>query len=179
MAWKNATDKINGPSFERVRELFDYDQKTGHVTRRITVNARAKKGTTVGCRNSTDGYLVLNIDHSVHKRLFQLHRIIWLWMTGEWPKCQIDHINRIRDDNRWENLREATNGQNTINQAVRKDNKLGCKGIWYDKKRDQYRVKIQVKGYEYTIGRYDTFEEAKEWRKLAEEEFYGEFAKGK
>jgi HNH endonuclease/AP2 domain len=170
--WSNAKDKNLGLTAEEVLRTFDYNPNNGLLRWKIT-RQKVIKGKIAGYVSKSDGYRYVCINQND----LLAHRIIWLMMTGKWPKCQIDHKNRVRDDNRWINLRESTNGQNTINQEVRKDNQLGAKGIWYDEKRNQYRVKIQVKGKSYTIGRYNTLEEAKEWRKLAEEEFYGEFAK--
>lgn len=47
---------------------------------------------------------------------YAMHRLAWFYMTGEWPPDQIDHINRRKDDNRWCNLREESNGQNMANR---------------------------------------------------------------
>jgi hypothetical protein len=169
--WDLAKDKHKGLAHQRIRELFDYNQRTGQLIRKV--NCRGASKGVVGCKNPSDGYLGVRID----KEYYQVHRVIWFWMTGNWPKCQLDHKNGARADNRWNNLREATNGQNSLNQGLRKDNTSGAKGITFDKNRNKYRVRISISGVSYMIGRYDTLEEAKEWRKLAEEEFYGEFAK--
>ncbi|SRR5258706_2477554 len=174
MAWNKAKDKDLGDLSGRVRELFDYNPNDGHLRWKVT-RQKVVKGNVAGYVSKSDGYRYVCFDYNE----LLAHRIIWLLMTGDWPKCQIDHKNGIRDDNRWPNLREATNSQNNLNKNLQKNNKLGVKGIWYDEKRKQYRVKITIKGYTYTIGRYNTLEEAIEWRKLAEAEFYGEFAKAK
>src|SRR5579859_378926 len=50
---------------------------------------------------------------------FKVHRVIWKLMTGKEPDL-IDHRNRNPLDNRWENLRTATNGQNCMNRAAGK-----------------------------------------------------------
>ncbi len=172
MAWNNAKDKYLGITAETVRKLFNYNPEEGHLRWKVS-RPKAIKGGIAGYISKSDGYRYVCFDYNE----MLSHRIIWLWMTGAWPKCQIDHKNRIKSDNRWTNLREATNSQNNVNRPSGKSSNTGVTGVWYDKKRDQYRVKIQVKGHEYTIGRYNTFEEAKMWRKLAEEEFYGDFAK--
>ena len=173
MSWDNAKDKKLGITAETVRELFTYNPENGELRWKVA-RQRISKGDIAGHINKSDGYRYVCFNY--HDILAA--RLIWLFMTGGWPKCQIDHKNRIRHDNRWINLREATNGQQTINQ-VRGRSNTGVTGVWYDEKRNQYRVKIQVKGKEYTLGRYKTFEEAVEWRKLAEQEFYGEFAVSK
>jgi hypothetical protein len=52
---------------------------------------------------------------SIDGKQQRVHRLIWLYMTGEWPKDQIDHINNVKHDNRWKNLREADNQLNHYN----------------------------------------------------------------
>lgn len=47
------------------------------------------------------------------------HRLVWVWHTREMPKGHIDHINRIRDDNRIENLRDVSPLENAKNRGPR------------------------------------------------------------
>lgn len=96
-------------------------------------------------------------------------RLAWLYMTGEWPKDQIDHINRIKDDDRWENLREATQSQNSYNRAWAEESG-DLRGIrWCG---NQFAVSI---GGRY-LGLHKTIEEAIEVRDSALKEFAGPFA---
>ena len=53
----------------------------------------------------------------IFNRLYHVHRVIWFYMTGNFPKDQIDHINHIRNDNRWINLREASIQENDKNRS--------------------------------------------------------------
>ncbi len=62
---------------------------------------------------------------------FLAHRIIWLWMTGEWPEV-IDHKNRDRCDNRWTNLQNVTRRENMKNKSLGRNNKSGVFGVFYD-----------------------------------------------
>jgi hypothetical protein len=90
-------------------------------------------------------------------------------MTGEWPKDQIDHINRIKDDDRWENLREATQSQNSFNREWAEANGE-LRGI--RPHGHQFAVSI---GNQY-LGLHETLEEAKAVRDKALETRAGPFA---
>src|ERR1700679_771404 len=53
-----------------------------------------------------DGYFYIDVSICGKKRRYPAHHIAWLIMTGAWPKNEIDHKNRIRNYNKFENLRE-------------------------------------------------------------------------
>jgi len=95
-----------------------YHPITGVFTR---LNAPQKKTGSV----NKGGYLQI----SIKCKLYYAHRLAWLYMTGEWPKNQIDHINHEKLDNRITNLREVTNQENGRNQKPRKQSKSGAIGV--------------------------------------------------
>ena len=74
-----------------LRRRLDYDPETGVFTWRITVNSRAIAGETAGTKNGL-GYHQLTLD----RKIYLAHRLAWLYMTGEWPKDQIDHRNTMK-----------------------------------------------------------------------------------
>lgn len=140
---------------ERLRELFTYNPETGVFTNRISRSPRAMSGMVAGSRNE-HGYLVIRIDWAIYKA----HRLAWLYIYGVWPLGLLDHKNRIKDDNRIDNLRSADktiNGQNKI--AAQANNKLGLLGVTlhFD---GHYRATIQHDNKQRHIGLYDTAEEA-------------------
>jgi hypothetical protein len=81
-------------------------------------------------------------------------------LTGEWPKGDIDHINRVKSDNRLCNLREATRSQNNANSNLRKDNRYGVRGITWMPKRKKWKARLAYKGITKNLGHFDRKEDA-------------------
>ena len=102
------------PSSEEFRECFEYDPETGLLTRLVRIGSRGDAGKVVGTMNA-DGYLLM----SYRGVVYRVHRVIWYMQTGEWPR-EIHHANHVRDDNRWENLREVPRGDNARNLHKRR-----------------------------------------------------------
>lgn len=86
------------------------------------------------------------------------HRVIWAIMTGAWPTGEIDHINGVRHDNRWENLRSVTQAENLKNKRRRSDNISGFNGVTPYKK--AWRARVSIGGRPILLGYYRTIEEA-------------------
>lgn len=97
-----------------VRQLFDYSPETGELTHRRRAG-RKQPGDRAG-ELKRDGYRHVGIFGSKYME----HRIVFLWVHGRWPNPEADHRNRVRDDNRIDNLIEATHRQNALNRAPRK-----------------------------------------------------------
>lgn len=110
----------------------------------------------------------------VLKKEYKAHRLAWLYVYGEFPKLNIDHINRIRNDNRIENLREADYFLNRFNRGIEKvscNSKSGIKGVCFNEKHNKWRAYI-YKNYENIyLGSFETKEEASKARKEAELKF--------
>jgi hypothetical protein len=119
-------------------------------------------------RMSSQGYRVIMIAGIE----YPAHRIAWAHHHGKWPKNETDHKNGIRNDNRIENLRDATYSQNCANRKIDERNKTGVKGIYVRGDNGTFRVKCNRKN----IGSFKTIQEAIIARFEAEKRCQGEFA---
>lgn len=102
-------------------------------------------------------------------RLFLAHRLIWKLVTGEDPE-EIDHINGIRFDNRWCNLRPVSHRQNSQNRKRNCRNKSGMSGV-IKRENGKWRARINVDGRELNLGTFCTKAEAILARRSAERRF--------
>lgn len=106
--------------------------------------------------HSSDGYLV----GSYGGRQYRAHRIVWLLVTGRWPKAEIDHINGARDDNRLENLREVSRAENNRNKRRHAHNSSGQNGVCWLRESNKWFAQIGVNGRTEYLGCFDTIEAA-------------------
>lgn len=97
------------------------------------------------------------------------HSIIWRMVKGYWPK-EIDHINRDRADNRWENLREVTHSVNMVNRPLQSNNTSGHKGVTWNSRKKKWWACIKRDGHTTSLGYYENIEDAVFARKRAEHE---------
>jgi hypothetical protein len=120
----------------RLRELFHYDPETGQFTR--------LGGAPGGTGSNSNGYLAMY----VAGRRYRLHRLAWLYVTGNWPTQLIDHKNGNRSDNRFANLRDVSQSINRENQhAVRSNNlSAGITGVSWCEYHKKYKAHIRVGG---------------------------------
>lgn len=119
--------------------------------------------------NTSDGYVYAYLSRNPFKHV-AIHRLIL-----DFPDCKIDHENRNKMDNRKNNLRLATDMQNSQNCSLRKDNKTGVIGVEIVTEKS-WSAKIIVNKVQKWLGTYRNFDEAVIARLLAEKEYFGEFA---
>lgn len=105
-------------------------------------------------------------------RLVSMHREI---LNIKNSKIHIDHKDRNTLNNKKDNLRTCTPAQNNLNKEVRKDNKLGVKGVRFSKKQKRYIAVISINGKVKQIGSFNTVEEAAIAYNKKAKEVHGEF----
>lgn len=148
---------------ETLRQLLDYEPTTGAFTwrERPAVSAQEKvwntrfAGKEAG-RISVYGYREI----AMGGKLYRAHRLAWLYVTGAWPKAQIDHIDGDTLNNRISNLREANIFQNSQNVRRKKRGECKLKGVTLYKPTGRYHASVCAYGKRYSLGYYDTPEEA-------------------
>lgn len=100
------------------------------------------------------------------------HRACWVWVHGEWPDGIIDHINRVKTDNKISNLRVVSRRQNAQNSSVRKTSAIKLKGVCLDKRDGSFYSLIRKEdGKRKYLGRFNSAIDAhhaymNEWRSM-------------
>jgi hypothetical protein len=108
---------------EELIKLLRYDPDTGLFYWLVT-GARNIAGQQAGHTNTDDNYVRIGLGGYVYRA----HQLAWFYMTGEWVDG-IDHEDGVTNNNRWLNLREANQFQNSGNAKLSKANKSGYKGV--------------------------------------------------
>ena len=129
--------------------LANFELKNGKVIRHDRKNSNGSL--------DKDGYIILKIKG----RQYKAHRIAWSLATKEDPICEIDHINRIKTDNRIENLRLSDRKTQNTNKIIAPNPKTGEVGIYIDECTKGLKKKYTFKHNGKTY-RFYTLAEAKE-----------------
>lgn len=161
---------------ENIKSQLSYDPETGLF--RWLVNKNSYGGVvSVGqiAGTNKDGYIQI----VCNQRKYRAHRLAWYYMKNEFPPkgFEIDHINSIRSDNRWSNLRLVTRSQNNMNMRESVANKSGAKGVSFRKDTKKWHARICVNRKVILLGNFVEFCDAVNARKEAEKKYFGEFAK--
>ncbi|WP_298702471.1 HNH endonuclease [uncultured Brevundimonas sp.] len=144
---------------ERLREMLEYDPETGELFWR-----RRPAGTI-----NSEGYSQVSIDG----KTILSHRVIFAMMTGAFPSEEIDHKDRDRANNKWDNLKPASRSQNMMNTGLLPSNTTGFRGVSWHKKTGAWHAKITVQGVKHHLGYFDTVEEAARAYNDAKVRFFG------
>lgn len=155
---------------ERVRELLNYDPSTGIFTHAMR-RAGVRFGLVAGTINA-DRYRIIQLDGVG----YFAHNLAWLYVKGSWPHPELDHRNRMPDDNRFENLREATHAQNMCNREMPVNNRSGFVGVGFHIRSGKWRACIGISGKAKHLGLFATPELAKNAYAEAARKHHAEFS---
>lgn len=155
---------------ERLKQILHYNPDSGSWTWIQSIGT-IPEGTQAGCIRP-DGYLAIRIDGIQYLS----SRLAFLYMNGSFPKMFIDHKNRVRNDDRWCNLRECNNSQNQMNKGLQRNNKSGIPGVYFYKQKNKWVANIRKDGKTIYLGIFDSKYDAIECRKKAEIQLFGEYA---
>jgi hypothetical protein len=158
--------KLNYPDQAALRDAFDYDPDTGHLIRK-----HSTKGYNAGrrvTRLNDAGYIVTTFNGVGYR----VHHLVWIWHHGE-AVAEIDHINRVKNDNRIENLRACLHIPNCGNSSPRV---YKYKGVTFCKQTQKWKAQIGMNYRNYSLGRFCTIEEAALAYNEAAKSHFGEFA---
>lgn len=155
------------PSVDRIKQVLNYSPDTGTFTWKETLSNASRAGKLAGTKGGK-GYIHICLDRT----RYPASRLAWLYMTGQDPaNFEIDHINRVRDDNRFCNLRLADRTTNCRNINVPRHNTSGVKGVYRHSRSRRWEAYIHVKRRRVYIGTFDEFSDAVAARLAAEDQF--------
>ena len=152
---------------ETVRKLFHYDAESGMLLWR-NGNGRNVKPWQEAKAPNGNGYFSVKIEN----KNYPVHRIIWLYVYGSFPKQDIDHKNRIRNDNRLCNLRSVSRTDNCQNISLPSHNKSGHIGVSWFKKHNCWTVYVKVNKKNKWLGYFKNLDDAVVARKDGESKYY-------
>ena len=158
-------------------DYFEYNPLNGNLYWKINRGVYKGAGKLAGSRKAS-GHITVRIN----KIPYEMHRIIWKWMTGEDPgELQIDHkydyVDGVHKSNYWWNLRKADEFTNNWNSGLRRDNSSGLKGVSYKSRTGKWVSQIQHCNQTIWIGTFPFAELAHAAYKKTAQELRGEFAR--
>ena len=136
-----------------------------------------KKGKYIKACVAKNGYLVVTLWKNNKEKQHYIHRLLAVhFILNPQNKRCVDHKNGVRTDNRLENLRWATDLENSRNSKTRTTNTSGSKNVFWSKRERKWIVKIKFDGKEKHLGTFADFANAVEFAKLKRIQLFGEFA---
>ncbi len=143
------------PTQDALKSVLFYDPSSGVFKWKETRPASriGSEAGYIGCQ----GYLLIKLDQTTYKA----HRLAFVYMTGSCP-AQIDHIDGLRSNNAWDNLRACDYVENARNASIRKDNIFGVAGVGWHRRTGKWAARIRTGGRVLHLGLFSTIDEASE-----------------
>lgn len=128
-------------------------------------------GNPVSTETHHNGYVRLKIG----TLNFYYHRVVFFLHSGLWPDM-VDHKDGDKLNNHPSNLRAATASENAMNKRKASNNTSGFKGVSFHKHSEKWRARIRYNGKSYSIGYYETAEDAAKAYDITATVLFSEFA---
>jgi hypothetical protein len=164
------------PSQQELQERLDYDRVSGLFTWK-NIRTNRFRGKVAGHQGHQGhrGYVSLYWNG----RKLQAHQVAWCYVNGVYPVDLIDHKDGDPSNNAFDNLREASSGQNAQNKRTQGNNRSGFKGVSFHKSHSgkKWRAAITVNKTTISLGHFATAEEAHAAYAKAAENHFSEFAR--
>jgi hypothetical protein len=139
-----------------LEKVLRYEPDTGRFFWLVDRPRKTKAGDEAGYKNKR-GYIEIRYNH----KTYNAHRIAWYLQTGHDPQVmKIDHINNERSDNRFSNLRLATEKQNARNRKKGEGVTSKYKGVHWYKRHQKWRASIGHAGGCIHLGYFEDEYEA-------------------
>lgn len=151
---------------EKLKQLLHYDSETGVFRWRISPGRRVRAGDVAGSLNK-EGYRYVQIN----RKLYRASRLAWLYVEGYFPENDIDHIDRIRNNDSWTNLRHVSHRCNMRNMKIAHNNKSGIAGVYWHKRDKKWNVQIINNYKQLFLGVFDNLIDAAHARWKAEKKY--------
>lgn len=168
--------KYSAVSPKELRRLFDYDEGTGHLLWKDSLQPR-RNGHVAGHRNARRAIYVVITAPDGQRYAFLAHILVWAWVYGSWPEGEIDHVNGDHQDNRLSNLRVCSHAENLRNQ-MKVFGSVPFKGVCRaTRPKGRFEASIRVNRKAIYLGSHETAEDAARAYDAAATRYFGEFAK--
>ena len=162
-------------NISKLTTMLSYDPFTGIFYWRQNRRAGARAGDVAGSIKSRGGHKYIEI--TIDRVAYQAHRLAFLFVIGRWPRGKVDHWDRDGMNNKWANLRNASNSQNAANSKVYSTNTSGFKGVTFHKRNRRWQAAIKHHGKNHYLGLFDTAAAAHAAYMCKARELFGPFAR--
>lgn len=158
--------------------ILDYDETTGALiwkTRPLASFGTNKTGLAWNAKHGgRPAFVALGANRYLYGSIwgvkFLAHRIIFKMMVGRDP-VGVDHIDGNTQNNRWRNLREASQSTNCRNSAMPRSNTSGHVGVYFIGSRNKWVAAVKIGGKFKNLGYFDDYEDAVAARRSANRQF--------
>lgn len=147
-----------------LKHILKYDYQTGLFYWKNPTSRKIRTGSVAGSIKKDEKNRVVIC---IGRKMYKAHRLAYLYMTGSFPPIDVDHIDHDTGNNKWENLRPTTRGENQRNLSIKKNNSSGVTGVHFSLNANKWVAFITNDYRRLHLGSFDTFEEAVSMRLTA------------